>query len=120
MSVVSINDGSTVLVEAFCEYLGSGYRQKLNRYPCFDLRLFKRCLQRTASRVFGSLDRLAMTELLVYRLKGWDVLSPRSEESRLDQRLGYASSCGRCSQNHWCVAIDRLLFEGDVAQRLRR
>ena len=28
-SVASISGGSTVLVEAFCEYLGSGYRQKL-------------------------------------------------------------------------------------------
>ena len=29
VSVVSTSGGSTVLVEAFCEYLGSGYRQKL-------------------------------------------------------------------------------------------
>ena len=29
VSVASISGGSTVLVEAFCEYLGSGYRQKL-------------------------------------------------------------------------------------------
>ena len=29
VSVASISGGSTVLVEAFCEYLGNGYRQKL-------------------------------------------------------------------------------------------
>ena len=29
VSVGSISGGSTVLVEAFCEYLGNGYRQKL-------------------------------------------------------------------------------------------
>ena len=70
VSVASISGGSTVLVEAFCEYLGSGYRQKLIDYPVFDLQLFRRCLQRTSSSVFGSLDGLAMTEFIVNRLKG--------------------------------------------------
>ena len=70
VSVASISGGSTVLVEAFCEYLGSGYRQKLIDYPVFDLQLFRRCLQRTVSSVFGSLDGLAMTEFIVNRLKG--------------------------------------------------
>ena len=70
VSVASISGGSTVLVEAFYEYLGSGYRQKLNDYPVFDLPLFRRCLQRTSSSVFGSLDGLAMTEFIVNRLKG--------------------------------------------------
>ena len=70
VSVASISGGSTVLVEAFCEYLGSGYRQKFIDYPVFDLRLFRRCLQRTASSVFGSLDGLAMTDFIVNRLKG--------------------------------------------------
>ena len=70
VSVASISGGSTVLVEAFCEYLGSGYRQKLIDYPVFDLRLFRRCLQRTCSCVFGSLDGLAMTEIIVNRLNG--------------------------------------------------
>ena len=68
--VASIIGGSTVLVEAFSKYLGSGYRQKLIDYPIFDLRLFRRCLQRTSSGVFGSLDGLAMTEFIVNRLKG--------------------------------------------------
>ena len=48
VSVVSISGGSTVLVEAFCEYLGSGYHQKLIDNPFFDLHLFRRCLQLTA------------------------------------------------------------------------
>ena len=69
-SVASISGGTTVLVEAFCEYLGSGYRQKLIDYPGFDLWLFGRCLQRTSSSVFGSLDGLAMTEFIVNRLQG--------------------------------------------------
>ena len=68
--VASISGGSTVLVEAFCEYLVSGYRQKLIDYPVFDLRLFRRCLQRTTSSMFGSLDGLAMTQFIVNRLKG--------------------------------------------------
>ena len=70
ISIASISGGSTVLVEAFCEYLGNGYRQKLLDYPVFDLRLFRRCLQRTSSSVFGSLDGLAMTEFIVNQLKG--------------------------------------------------
>ena len=70
MSVVSISGRSTVLVETICEYLGCDYRQKLTVFPFFDLRLFKRCLQRTASSVFGSLDGLAMTDIIVNRLKG--------------------------------------------------
>ena len=69
VSVVSSSGGSTVFVESFCEYLGSGYRQKLIDYPFFDLRLFKRRFQRTASSGFGSLDGLAMTEFIVNRLK---------------------------------------------------
>ena len=68
--VPSISGGSTILVEAFCEYVGSGYRQKLIYYPVFDLRLFKRCLEREAFSVFGSLDGLAMTEFIANRLKG--------------------------------------------------
>ena len=70
VEIVSIIGGSTVLLEAFLEYLGSGYRQKLIDYPVFDLRLFRRCLQRTSSNVFGSLDGLAMTEFIVNQLKG--------------------------------------------------
>ena len=70
VSMASISGCSTVLVEDFCEYLGNGYRQKLIDYPVFDLRLFRRCLQRTASSVFGRLDGLAMTEIIVNRLKG--------------------------------------------------
>ena len=70
VSVASISGSSTVLVEAFCEYLGNGYRQNLIDYPVSDLRLLRRCLQRTASSVFGSLDGLAMTEFIVNWLKG--------------------------------------------------
>ena len=70
VSVASISGGSTVLVEAFCECFGNGYCQKLIDYLFFYLRLFRRCLQRTASSVFGSLDELSMTEFIVNRLKG--------------------------------------------------
>ena len=69
-AVVSLHGGLHVLVEAFVSYLGSGYQTKLIEYPTFDLRLLKRCLQRTASSVFGSLDPFSLTEILVNRLKG--------------------------------------------------
>ena len=70
VSMVSISGRSITLVETVCEYLGSGYRQKLIDYPFSNFRLFKRCLQRRASSVFGSLEKLVMTEFIVNRLKG--------------------------------------------------
>ena len=70
VSVVSISGGSYTFVEAFCDYQGSGYHQNMIDYPSFDLRLFKRRLQRTASTVIGSLDGFALTEFIVNWLKG--------------------------------------------------
>ena len=69
-AVVSLHGGLHVLAEALASYLGSGYQAKLIKYPTFDLRLLKRCLQRTASSVFGSLDPFSLTEFVVNRLKG--------------------------------------------------
>ena len=69
-AVVSLHGGPHVLSEAFASYLGSGYQAKLIEYPTFDLRLLKRCLQRTASSAFGSLDPFSLTEFIVNRLKG--------------------------------------------------
>ena len=69
-AVVSLHGGPYVLAEAFANYLGSGYQTKLIEYPTFDLRLFKRCFQRTASSVFGSLDPFSLTEFFANRLKG--------------------------------------------------
>ena len=69
-AVVSLHGGPHVLAEAFASYLGSGYQAKLVENPTFDLRLLKRCLQRTASSVFGSLDTISLTEFVVNRLKG--------------------------------------------------
>ena len=69
-AVVSLHGGPHVLSEAFASYLGSGYQAKLIEYPTFDLRLLKRCLQRTASSVFGSLDPFSLTQFVVNRLKG--------------------------------------------------
>ena len=39
-------------------------------YPTFDVKLLKRCLQKTASTVFGTLRPFSMTEFIVIRLKG--------------------------------------------------
>ena len=69
-AVVSLHGGPHVLAEAFASCLGSGYRTKLIEYPTFDLRLMKRCLQRTASVVFGSFDPFSLTEFIVNHLKG--------------------------------------------------
>ena len=59
-SLVSISGGSNTLVECYKEYLGSGCILGLLDYPTFDVRLLKRCLQKTASTVFGTLDPFSM------------------------------------------------------------
>ena len=69
-AVVSLHGGPHALAEAFAGYLRSGYQAKLVEYPTFDLRLLKRCLQRTASSVFRSLDPFSLTEFVVNCLKG--------------------------------------------------
>ena len=74
-------------MEAFGDYLGSGYRQKLIDYPYFDLRLFKGFLQRSESSVFGSLDGLAMTEFIVNRLKGTDTRDSMSSRPALKNAI---------------------------------
>ena len=38
-------------------------------YPTFYIRLLKRCLQKTASTVFGTLDPFSKSELIVTRLE---------------------------------------------------
>ena len=43
--------GPQVLVEVLTNYLDSRCRLKLVEYPLFNLRLFKRCLRRTAASV---------------------------------------------------------------------
>ena len=69
-AVVFLHGGPHVPAEAFANYLGSGYQTKPIEYHPFELRLMKRCLQRTASFVFGSLDPFSLTEFIVNRLKG--------------------------------------------------
>ena len=70
ISVVSLHGGLHVLAEVFASHLGSGYRAKLVEYPIFDLRLLKRCLQRTAASLFGILALFSLTEFVVNSLKG--------------------------------------------------
>ena len=69
-SLVSVSGGSHTLVECNEEYLRSGCMRGLLEYPTFDVRLLKRCLQKTASTVIGTLDPFSMTKFIVTRLKG--------------------------------------------------
>ena len=69
-AVVSLHGVPHVLAEVFASYLGSWYQAKLIEHPTFDLRLLKRCLEGTASSVFGSLDPFSLTEFVVNRFKG--------------------------------------------------
>ena len=69
-SLVSLSGGSQTLVECYKEYPGSGYTKTLVDYPIIDARLLKRCLQKTASVIYGNLDPFSRTEFVVARLKG--------------------------------------------------
>ena len=94
-AVVSLHGGPHALAEAFASYLGSGYQAKLVEYHTFDLRLLKRCLQRTASSVFGSLDPFSLTEFVVNRLKGaetrdWMVSRPVLRKAIITNDLSMA------------------------------
>ena len=100
--VMALPVGSQVVLEAFCYYLGNGYRQKLVVYPVFDLRLFKPCLRWTAFSVLGSLDPHSLTEFITIGLKRakrmvWMATRPNligwpHQESRHFDRLGHAPS----------------------------
>ena len=57
---VSVHGGPQALLEVDLKFQGRGYQQKLTDYALSDLRLFKRCLQRTTSSVFGILDPYSM------------------------------------------------------------
>ena len=124
-AVVSLHGGPHVLAEAFANYLGSGYQTKLIEYPTLDLRLMKRCLQRTASFVFGSLDPVSLTEFLCEPFE-------RSRNSRLD---GFSSSFAqghhhprfvdararqRGCEHCWGMTLDRVIPQRDWPQRRRR
>ena len=92
VSVISNNGGSATLVEAFCEYLRSWYRQKLIDYPSFDLRLFNRCLKWTSSRVFGCLDGFAKPGFIINWMKsadtrGWMSSWPAPKKANLTNDL---------------------------------
>ena len=72
-SLVSLSGGSHALVECYRENPGSGYIKTLVDYPICDVRILKRCLQKTASVVFRTLDPFSMTEFIVTRLKGTEL-----------------------------------------------
>ena len=68
-SLIFLSGGCRTLVDFYKENLGCGYRKVLVDYPIFDVRLLKRCLQKTSSVVFGTLDPFSMTEFIVIRLE---------------------------------------------------
>ena len=91
--LVSISGGSNTLVECYKEYLGSGYMRGLLDYPTFDARLLKRCLQKTASTVFGTLDPFSMTEFIVTHLKGAEHRDWRQSQQYLRRAFETGDLC---------------------------
>ena len=68
-SLVSISGGSHTLIQRYEEYLGKSCTKGLLDYPISDIRLLKRCFQRTASWKVGTLDAFLMTEIIVAHLQ---------------------------------------------------
>ena len=69
-ALISLSGGWHSLVECYRQFLGSSYTKILPEYHVFDVFLLKRCLQETASVVFGTLDTFSMTEFFLSRAKG--------------------------------------------------
>ena len=67
--LVSLIGGSHTLIQTYSGYSGSGNTQKVVDQAVFDLRLLRRCMQKSASVVFGSMDPFSMTEFVIVRLK---------------------------------------------------
>ena len=59
--ITSLCGGSRTLVDCDNEYLGSGYTKTLVDYTFSVVQLLKRCLQKTASVVFRTLDPHSVT-----------------------------------------------------------
>ena len=91
--VVSAHGGPRALVEAYVNYLGSKYQQKLIENPLINLRLFKHCLQRTASIVFGTLDPYSLAEFIVNRLKGAESRDWMTSRPALKKAIKSSSLC---------------------------
>ena len=66
----SVVVGSNLLSEIYSTYIGSGNQQNLIKIPNSTFGLLKRCMHKSSSSVFGSLDVFSTTEFLVTRLKG--------------------------------------------------
>ena len=96
-SLVSISGGLNTLVGCYKEYLGSGYMQWLLDNSTFDVQLLKRCLQKTASTKFATLDALMITECIVTRLKGAD----HRDRMNSRQSLRRATETGDLSPLGW-------------------
>ena len=124
-AMVSLHGGPHVLAEAFASYLGSGYQAKPVEYPTFDLRLLKRCLQRTVSAVFGSLDPFSLTEFVVNRLKGaesrdWMASLSSVAQGYHSKRSVLARPKGGGGKHCWGMALDCVIPKRDWPQRQRR
>ena len=70
VSLVALCGGSERVAEVYEEYLGTGRTRSLIEYPLFDLQTLRRCVQKSGSSAFGSMDPFSLVEFLVVRLKG--------------------------------------------------
>ena len=124
-AVVSLHGGPHVLAEAFANYLGSGYQTKLIEYPTFDLRLMNRCLQRTASFVFGSLDPFSLTEFMVNHLRGaetgnWMASRPALRKAIITHDLSMPELVNMFANIVGVWPFDRIIPQRDGPKRRRR
>ena len=74
-------------------------------YPTFDVKLLKRCLEKTAFTVFGTLDLFSMTEFIVTRLKG----AEHRERMQSRQSLRRAIETGDLSLPRWVDVVSNII-----------
>ena len=115
---------SNMKAEAFSSYLGGGFWHKILDYPLFDLRLFKRCLQRTAPIFRGSWDAFSIRVHLQSTETSWDWglagLIPCPEESHQYRWFEWAPSYWSWAERHRCVAVNCLIRQKDDTRRWLR
>ena len=88
--------------------------------PCLILQTLRRCVQKSGSSAFGSMDPFSLVEFLVVRLKGaahrdWMTSRPALRQALETGCLELPSLLDVVGQSCWCVATRCGIHEGDFS-----
>ena len=125
-SLVSISGRSHTLAECYKEYLGSGYIRGLLDYASSDVRLLKRCLQKTVffAPCLGCSIPFRWPNSWSLVSRALSIVTGCSRDSlcegQLSQVIFLFLGFRCCQQHNWGVAADFFLPQGDWQEGLRR